>query len=275
MMYLRSSPIDECTPKRIKCGYVIYWHNIAAHVVWIALSSRRREGLRRQANWLLQKMKQLQMFSVVSNMTQMDFWGFRSISLAMDMRYFRHVPPKIDPTTCLMSSKSFINRCSWFPETRFSHSNVTMNMPLTDENCRFWTFSKICDYVSQHVWMPRIASHTDHMRKTWPYQPIQLIKTSCTAITNKTRNPVLRLKSHRRAHGTCQAGSTTERRTGIIRSEGLRPSTPAMHTAFELRRHLVKKGETWGDGRHILNTILLVCVEFSAQSWYARIMCWQ
>jgi len=72
------------------------------------------------------------------------FWGyfstFQRISLVMCSGCFRHPPPKTDPTTWLNPSKSLINRCSSFPETRLSYSNVTLNMTLADENSWFWTF---------------------------------------------------------------------------------------------------------------------------------------
>ena len=48
-----------------------------------------------------------------------------------------------------------------------------------------------------------------------------------------------------------QSRSRIERRTSIIPSEGRRPSTTALLTAFQLRSHVRKKGDTWGAGRHI------------------------
>ena len=65
---------------------------------------------------------------------------FQGISLAWSMGCFQVPSRKMNPTTRLRTSKSLRIRCSSFPESRFSGSQVTLNMTPADENLRFWTF---------------------------------------------------------------------------------------------------------------------------------------
>ena len=103
-------------------------------------------------------------------------WNFQSIS--GDFRRFRYVSerpaPRLTQTICSKfdtvmwssSSKSLINRCSPFPQTRFSGLKMTMDMTLADENSRFWTIFedsghsfRICMYAMNGVWYTPRASY--------------------------------------------------------------------------------------------------------------------
>ena len=78
-----------------------------------------------------------------------DFRLFQRISLARSRGCFQAHSWKMNPTTWLSTSKSLRIRCSSFPESRFSGSQVTLNMTPADENLRLWTFFNDFRHKSQ------------------------------------------------------------------------------------------------------------------------------
>lgn len=67
------------------------------------------------------------------------FSVFHGISERPELHITQTRWENFDPVTWLSSSKSLIMRCSSFPQTRFSGSNVTFDMTLADEKFRFGT----------------------------------------------------------------------------------------------------------------------------------------